>query len=481
MSLLSSIKQQSKIRPQKVAFVEGDRQLSYLQVQQLADRISALLQERQKPCERVIIALDRGIDSAAAILAILNTGSCYIPLDLKNPDSRFNYCIKDADAQCVIGKGKCPKWLTKPQLWLDINSITPTLPSPPQPTTIAPESLAAILYTSGSTGSPKGIAISHRAMRNFSDWAADTFYITHKDRIASLAPFHFDLSVFDLFSSLSRGATVHFVPSTLTLSPSNLTKWLGEHRISAWYTVPSLLSFIALKGSLSSTPLPHLKTILFAGEVFPTLQLIKLCELLPTTNFYNLYGPTETNVCCYWPVERNRLQANTPIPIGYPACGSVLNIDPNNGELRVQSTNNLTGYWQRGRLAPAVSLDKYYRTGDKVSVNKKGEYCYHGRLDRMLKCSGYRVEPAEIEHAILQNPKVEKCAVVGIRDSTSGQRPAAAVVLKSNTILTEIIKPLKHTLPAYMYPCKIMVLESLPVLTNGKINYRILHKKLENL
>ena len=173
-------------------------------------------------------------------------------------------------------------------------------------------------------------------------------------------------------------------------------------------------------------------------------------------------GPTETNVCCYWSVDRNRLQANQPIPIGLPACGSELNIDPDSGELIVDSANNLSGYWQRGKLISALSMGKYYRTGDKVSLNEVGEYCYHGRLDRMLKCSGYRVEPAEIEHAILQSPEVENCAVIGIRDSTSGQRPAAAIVLKSNAILAEIIKVLKQKLPNYMQPCKFIVLESLP-------------------
>ena len=480
MSLLTAFRRQSNTAPDNIAFIEeGGRQLSYLQVQQQTDRISALLKNRKNPSQRVAMALEHGIDSAMAILAVLNTGACYIPLDLKNPGTRLSYIVNDADAHCVIGKGCRPEWLTRPQLWLNIDRLPPVSPKYSQCTPITPESLAAILYTAGSTGSPKGVAISHGAMGNFADWAAGTFNITGKDRIASLAPFHFDLSVFDLFSSLSRGAAVHFVPPALTLSPSRLTAWLAEHEISVWYTVPSLLRFIALKGSLSSTPLPYLKTILFAGEVFPTPQLIKLCELLPTVNFYNLFGPTETNVCCYWPVDRNRLQANQPIPIGRPACGSVLNIDPDSGELKVHSANNLSGYWQQGKLIPALSKDNCYRTGDKVSLNELGEYCYHGRLDRMLKCSSYRVEPAEIEHAILQSPEVENCAVIGISDSTSGQRPAAAIVLKNNAVLAEIIKALKQKLPIYMQPCKFIVLESLPYLSNGKTDYRILQKLLE--
>lgn len=494
MSLLSAFNQQCKTAPDNIAFIEGDRQVSYLQVQQLVNQLSAQILANNPNCSRCIIALDRDIDAAIAILSVLYTGACYIPLDPKNPDTRLSYIVNDADAQCIIGKGRCPDWLDKPELWLEMTEpetsvrhdagaspyAFPRRPWGRSSSHIENESLAAILYTSGSTGNPKGVALSHRAMSNFTNWAADTFNIINKDRIASLTPFHFDLSVFDLFTSLSRGASIHFIPARLTLSPSRLTTWLNENEISVWYTVPSLLSFIALKGSLSTTPLPRLKTILFAGEVFPTPQLIKLCDLLSKVNFYNLYGPTETNVCCYWPVNRSRLQQNQPIPIGFSACNSELTIDPNNSELLVKSSNNLSGYWQQGQLFSALSAEGFYHTGDKVSLNEQGEYHYHGRLDRMLKCSGYRVEPAEIEQAILQCEGVEHCAVIGIQDSTSGQRPAAAIVLKTDSILADIIKPLRQKLPAYMHPCKFIILDTLPYLSNSKIDYQSLQKQLEN-
>lgn len=480
MTLLAGFKQQCRIAPDAVALVEAERQISYAQLQQQAEQLARQLLSSNIPCLRIAIALERGINATIALLATLHTGACYIPLDLKNPASRLSYIVKDADVQWVIGKGPCPDWLENSQQWFNIeqrpNSQTTDLPE-----AIVPESLAAILYTSGSTGSPKGVALSHSAMNNFADWAADTFNISAQDKIASLAPFHFDLSVFDLFSSLSRGACVNFIPAQLTLAPSRLTAWLSEQEITTFYTVPSLLAFLALKGALDNTPLPHLKNILFAGEVFPTEQLIKICTLLPKVNFHNLYGPTETNVCCYWPVDRKRLNKDRAIPIGFPACDSNLKIDPDSGELWVKSQNNLSGYWQQGRLIPALTDDNYYRTGDKVSLNAQNEYCYHGRLDRMLKCSGYRVEPAEIEQIIRQCQGVENCAVIGIKDSTSGQRPAAAVVLKPNITLTDIIKPIKQSLPAYMQPYKFIVLESLPYLNNGKTDYLTLQQQLEKL
>jgi acyl-coenzyme A synthetase/AMP-(fatty) acid ligase len=291
-----------------------------------------------------------------------------------------------------------------------------------------------------------------------------------------LAPFYFDLSTFDLFTSLCQGATVNFMPARLTLSPSKLTHWLKENDISTWYTVPSLLSFIALKGGLETTSLPQLKTIMFAGEVFPTPQLIKLTQLLPDVDFYNLYGPTETNVCCYWPIDRKDLNPDTAIPIGIPACGAELKINPATEELQVKSTNNLSGYWQQGQLATRHRQEDFYNTGDKVSINANGEYCYHGRLDRMLKCSGFRVEPAEIERVINNHPGVEQCVIIGINDPTSRQRPAAAIILKQGAELSEINKFIRQQLPAYMQPCKYLQMETIPCLTNGKIDYQAIEQ-----
>ena len=478
--LISGFFQHCQSNPDKIALTQDQSQISYAQLAQRAQGIASFLRYRNNDGNCIAIALDRGIDAVITIYGILTSGGCYLPLDMKNPPDRLNFIIHDAQPTFVIGNGPCPDWLKLQEKWLDLQQFPAQYPVDKQPE-IQPESIAAILYTSGSSGTPKGVALSYRAMHNFADWAAETFAINANERIASLTPFHFDLSIFDLFSSLCRGASVHFIPSRLTLSPNRLTAWLSHNNITCWYTVPSILSFIALKGALETTPLPDLKQILFAGEVFPTANLIKLTERLPNVQFFNLYGPTETNVCCYWPVERKRLIADQPIPIGSPACNSTLEITAATGELLVKGKNNFSGYWHQGSLTNAMPDESWYHTGDRVSRNKHGEYCYHGRLDRMLKCSGYRVEPAEIESVINRLDAVDNCAVIGISDPGSGQRPAAAVVLKANVKLADIIKPLRQTLPSYMQPCRFLALESLPALTNGKIDYLAIKKLLAQL
>jgi amino acid adenylation domain-containing protein len=479
-SIVSAVFVTANEQPDNIALCEADKSLSYAQLSQAIEQLRSAL--TQQPCHRVIIALDRGIEATVAIFATLASGGCYIPIDLKSPDDRLAFISEDADAQCVIGNGPRPSWLMPAQCWLDIATLlsdSPTTPCNHQSRPFEPESLAAILYTSGSTGTPKGVALSHRAISNFAYWAGTTFSIDATDRVASLAPFYFDLSVFDLFTSLAAGASVHFIPVQLTLSPSRLTQWLSAQVITTWYTVPSLLSFIALKGALDTTPLPNLQTLLFAGEVLPTTTLIKLCKQLPQVEFYNLYGPTETNVCCYWPVDNSRLTVDQPIPIGIPACNANLSINPDNDELLVKSDNNFSGYWQQGKLVPCLTHDKQYATGDKVSKNEFGEYCYHGRLDRMLKCSGYRVEPAEIELIMQRSTDLSNCAVVGIKDITSGQRPAAAIVLSPGGKLDTIVKHCRQHLPAYMQPIRFIVLPELPYLSTGKVDYRSLQIQLE--
>lgn len=469
MNLVTGIQQQCKISPHTIAMRQNQHNLDY---QQLALKSGAIAQMIRttgiQPGNRIALALDRGIDAVCCLLGVLATGCCYLPLDTNSPVKRQQFILKDADITAIIGRGECPD-IYQQLNWLDFETaseyeldVTP----------VNPEQLAAILYTSGSTGEPKGIAISHRAILTFCNWSKQLVGLNKNDRIASLAPFFFDLSTFDIFACLSSGACINFVPKRLTMAPSQFSAWLSQHKISGIYTVPSVLSFLALKGNLSKTYLPDLRFVLFAGEVFATPVLKTLTAYLPDTRFYNFYGPTETNVCCYWEVINERLEDNSPIPIGNPACGNELKIKEENGELLVQGPTLMSGYWSQGSLRPPCSNQQWYATGDKVSINEYGEYCYHGRLDRMLKCSGFRVEPAEIEHTLKTYPGVVDCAVIGVNDETAGQRPAAALVVKPDTNISQLRIALQQQLPAYMIPARWKTLQALPLLVNGKVNYK---------
>jgi L-proline---[L-prolyl-carrier protein] ligase len=474
--LLEPILQQCRQRPDSLALQTQDRSLSYGQLLRHAQTVAAGLQTRGiRPGQPVAIHLDRGIDAAIAVFGVLIAGACYVPLDLKNPPARLTFIVADAQAAVVLGTGEAPVWLDA-SLWCDIDHCPEaTL----RPVEISAESLAAILYTSGSTGHPRGVVLSHGAITAFAHWASGLVDLSPSDRIASSTPFFFDLSTFDLYAVLGTGASLHFIPSALTIAPARLSAWLKEQAITGWYTVPSLLAFLAYKGNLPQTPLDSLRFLLFAGEVFPTPALMNLAASLPQTALYNFFGPTETNVCCYWPVMRERLVADETIPIGLPAADCELHVEPETGELWVRGPTLASGYWNEGSLQPFLNQQGWYATGDHVSL-KQGEYRFHGRLGRMLKSSGYRVEPAEIEAAVNALTGVRDCAVVGMDDLTAGQRPALAVSLESQTTIAEIRKALGQQLPTYMQPSRYLVLDALPRLANGKLDYQRLKGLLES-
>ncbi len=467
--LLEPFLRQCRHRPGGLALMENGIPLSYAELLARAHSIAHALQgSGVAPGQRVAIHLERGTHAVAAVFGTLLTGACPVPLDLKNPPSRLAFIVDDAQVAAVAGRGTPPPWLAGIR-WLDVNDCPP---GQPWPVEVEAQDLAAILYTSGSTGKPKGVALSHAAVAAFAEWAADLLELSTADCIASSAPLFFDLSTFDLYAVLGRGASLHFVPPALTLAPARLSAWLQEHAISGWYTVPAQLAFLAYKGNLRQTPLENLRFLIFAGEVFPAPALISLAESLPATVLYNFFGPTETNVCCHWPVDRGRLDATQAIPIGFPAAGDALRIDGASGELWVRGPTLASGYWSGGRLHGILNGEGWYPTGDRVSRNESGEYLFHGRLGRMLKCSGYRVEPAEIEAAVAALAGVKGCAVVGIDDPAAGQRPGLVVALALPLTIGVVRRHLLQCLPAYMQPSRWLQVDDLPRLPNGKVDYQ---------
>lgn len=459
---------------QQPLLCENRIELNYISLKQRIRSLSSkLCAANMAPQDRVAVALPRGLEAAIAIYAILYEGGVYVPLDIKNPGDRLSYIIKDAGVKIILGEDKKPEWCPDSIYWFNIGEKREEIASDGKGQNFRGESLAAILYTSGSTGTPKGVALSHRAMCIFSDWAGKEFKVTAADKIASFAPFYFDLSVFDLFTALRFGACIRFMPNQLAISPAKMALWLADNKISVWYTVPSLLSFLALKGNLQNTKLPSLRTILFAGEVFPSFQLLKLLNLLPHVKFYNLYGPTETNVCSFWPVDPKKVKSNDSIPIGFPACGNQVKIDLITEELLVSGPTLMSGYWQDGNVVKNVFDENgWYRTGDKVSLNQEEELLYKGRLDRMVKIFGHRVEPMEVEKVIHSFPGIQEAVVMGISDEEEKTELVACIVANHKIEELALKTFLNQKLPIYMRPTFFIYIESIPRLRNGKIDHQ---------
>lgn len=441
-------------------------------------RLASILQsEGVAPGHRVAIYMNKSLEAVVAIYAIMKAGAAYVPLDPSAPLDRLRTVVADSRPRCV---------LTQTSRLEEAHSLGATeLVAPPDELACAddslqeeilpgPEEAAYILYTSGSTGTPKGIVHTHSSALAFAVWAADEYGLSSADRLSSHAPFHFDLSTFDLFSAALAGSTTVLVPSALTKFPAAMVRFIRDERISVWYSVPYAWIQMLERGNLDSAAIDSLRWILFAGEPFPPKHLRRLMAFAPA-RFANLYGPTETNVCTSHYVDRS-LEGDSPIPIGKPCPGTeAILLD---GELLISGPTVMRGYLNRPDLDRQcfVTLNgrRYYRTGDLVKRGSGDEFHYLGRKDRQIKVRGYRVELDEVEAALLTHPGVKEVIVYPIPDGSGSQRIEAIVVTQPDLCLTQedLEQHASSVLPAYSVPSAIRFVTEFPRTSTGKIDRR---------
>ena len=451
--------------------------ISYADLEKLVKEKAALLSSNGigKGC-RVAIMAPKTIPAIAAILAILKTGAAYIPIDIDTPSERLQHILSNLDPHAFIAYAKnfpsdipCQQQMmsTGTGDGLSITFLTAENHS---------EDLAYILYTSGSTGPPKGVCITHENARAFTDWCLNTFSFSEKERFSSIAPFHFDLSVFDLYVAFGCGGTILLIDDATIKNARLLGEVLANKKISVIYATPSLLSLLMNFGKITNHDFSFLRIALFAGEVFPVLHLHKLMKTWSGTKFYNLYGPTETNVCTWHEIPRPIDETRTePYPIG-KICPHLEGKITSDGELLITGPNVTNGYWQRIDLNAKAFVEYegklFYKTGDRIEENKDHQLVYSGRIDRMIKKRGYRIEPEEIETILLRHSDVLEAAVISGKDPDGYTLLRAFIALLPNAA-TSAISIKQHCLeflPAYMVPEQINFLETLPKTSSGKID-----------
>ncbi|HEX6790526.1 MAG TPA: amino acid adenylation domain-containing protein, partial [Candidatus Krumholzibacteria bacterium] len=447
-SLVDLVTRGAQIAPAKTAVWSADARMTYADLLDGARRMGTFLVDAGvQPGDRVAVWMDKTPACVQTILGVMCAGAAYVPLDPRAPWRRCRAILDDCGVAALAVDGPRLPFMTEllsglglPLLLVDsagthepagatrmatraeaLETAPRKLPLPRS------EDLAYILYTSGSTGVPKGVVHTHRSGVAFTEWVIDTYDVQPDDVFSSHAPFHFDLSILDLYASLGTGANVRLISSVEAMLPPHLVRGVAEWGITIWYSVPSILTAMLEVGELEKRGFGDVRALLFAGEVFPTPQLRRLRAALPGVRLSNLFGPTETNVCTYYDVPREIPEGRT-IPIGR-ACEHletfVLDAGGNEvgvgaeGTLWVKGGNLMSGYWSRSGMHGLVVDPRgrdgmVYCTGDQVRLQPDGNYDFLGRRDHMIKVRGFRVETGEIEAVLATHPAVVEAVVVPI-------------------------------------------------------------------
>ena len=432
--------------------------------------------------------MEKSVSCVIAFLGIVYSGNFYCPLDVKSPLERISKIIEVLQPAVVVFDSSSPYRLKASCTAIDLNGIENQSFSEDEVDyykNVLDIDPLYVMFTSGSTGLPKGVVISHKAVIDYIKWQCAEFQFDETVVLGNQAPFYFDASLPDIYTPLATGAALVLIPEFLFVFPNRLIKYLNKYRVNTLIWVPSALVAMTSKDYFSAELINDLRLVMFCGEVMPTKHLNIWRKFYPNANFVNLYGPTETTYACtYYKVDRE-FEDDQLLPIGRACenteilvlddCGQLVQ-GGEIGELYVRGTCLSSGYYGNYEKTAASFVQnplnkKYvelvYRTGDLVKYNEFGEIVYIGRKDFQIKHQGYRIELGEIEAAAYGIPQMRQCCAV---HDAPHNKIMLFCVLSSPISEKEIYSFLKSKLPKYMLPREILLKETLPLNSNGKID-----------
>jgi amino acid adenylation domain-containing protein len=507
---------QAQGRPEAPALRWKGTTVTYGELERLANRLAwMLIQQGCTRGDRVGLLLPKGPLAIASMLAVLKADCSYTPLDPHNPATRVARVLGALECQCVLAVASTGELLLNalqqlkqaglpvPPVGLLESEIDPVAcgagfvlddlaacPAEPPESRNGRQDPAHILFTSGSTGVPKGVVISHDNVIHFVEWAVQHFGLQSTDRLSGHSPLHFDLSTFDIYGTLAAGATLYPIPAEANLLPHKLALFIEDAGLTQWFSVPSILNHMAKLDVVRPSAFPSLRRLLWCGERFPTSGLRYWMQRLPQVRFTNLYGPTETTIASsYYDVPGCPRDEREEIPIGQGCDGEELLIldsalrplPPGEiGDLYIRGPGLSRGYWRDPVRTAAAFIpdplsdqpgDRLYRTGDLAKLDDQGRVVLLGRADTQVKSRGYRIELGEIEAALDGIAELQESAVVAIgSDGFEGHLLCCAYVPRPGG---EVAPPLlrqrlAEVVPGYMLPSRWKQLDRLPLNQNGK-------------
>ena len=506
VSLIELFEETVRKYPQKVAVIDKDREIVFSDLRgkslQLASALMALGIGQNRP---VGVFLDKSIESVYADLGILYAGDFYMNLDIKTPAERIRNILQLVEPAAIISTTRQIKPIegiipsTMKVILLDEAGEGADVDAADiigRLSTIIDTDPSCIINTSGSTGTPKGVVLNHKSFFDFIDWAIDTFHFGDDLVMGSLSPIVFDIYSFELCMLMAKASTLVVLPAHLAAFPAKILEVLEQQKVNFLFWVPTIMVNIANMDLLSAFKLESLRTVWFAGEVFPTKQYNYWHHHLPEVTFANLYGPIEITLDCTYYIINKEIPDEEPLPIGYPCRNTdILILDDEDravkepgveGELCVRGTSLAMGYYNNPEKTAAAFVQNplnkaypelIYRTGDIVCLNDEGLIMFKGRKDNIVKHMGYRTDLGEIEHVIINTLKLVKngCIVYNQSEKQITLFYEAADEIPVSEFRLQIGK----VLPKYMIPTAFHHLEQLQRNANGKID-RLFYKKQVN-
>ena len=496
--------------PDNIAVAISGKTMTYEELNRSSNQLAhAFLSNGVNVQDRIGIFHHKEMELAVGIYGILKAGCVFVPLDPFMPADRLAFILEDCDIKHIVTSDVQSKTLSQlkdieelhlyglsgsidiaKSTWQEIKHGPLHNPD----VVITDQELGYIMYTSGSTGQPKGMMHTHHGSITYANWGKDYVSLVASDRVASHAPLHFDLSIFDFFSTARAGATVVLVPEAVTRFPASWSSYIDSEAISIVFTVPYTLTTMLEQGAMGQRDLSSLRWILFGGEPFPPGKLRLLMKKLEGVRFTNIYGPAEAPCCTCYDVPNLLAGDDEALPIGIVSRNSSdLIINENDeecapgesGELCIRSSTLMKGYWNRPDLNAKAYLNidipgrlplVYYRTGDRVYRHEDGQLRFLGRNDRMIKTRGHRVELDEVEATLAAHDSVLEAAaftIPGEHGSVSimaAVTPKPAISVDSNVLF----KFARSKLPPYAVPREITSMTSIPHTSSGKIDRRAL-------
>jgi L-proline---[L-prolyl-carrier protein] ligase len=480
-------------RDDRTAVVEpGAGRLTYAELDALASRIAGRLAALGAGAgARVAIALPRSADVIAAFWGTLRAGAAFVPLDPAAPPERNAQILVDCGVRIALVDARLADPLREAAgragATLDLHALgAPGLGAAigawagdhrAAAVAVSDDALASVLYTSGSTGRPKGVMMTRRALAAFAAWIRDHIAPTRDDVFATHAPFHFAMSAFDLLGALPNGAALVIVPDPIRASAERVAELIERERVSIWFSGPAILTQIAKLEH--GARLRGLRILAFAGEVFPIAHLRTLRGQLAGPRYLHVWGSTETNVAVVHELAPDDPLVAPP-PLGRPCSHFEYGVVDERGqpvaagspgELVLRGAAVHAGYLNRPELTAEKRFGPWHRTGDLVIETATGELRHAGRLGRMVKVRGYRVEPGEIEARLYEHPQIVEAGVVAM---PAGDELELVAHLRTASGERLAVVELKEfcavKLPAYMVPKRFVFHAALPRNANGKID-----------